>query len=123
MQVVPQKQQVTLDAFCSEFFEKASVGRQPGIHCTFEDVECGGLVYVSLSHNTVPQSAVSRQEGAEECLGSGEENNELLVPLVGFPGGVWVRCRPRLPEYGEGRGDLLEDLVRDAQAGHVSPVL
>ncbi|KAG0713472.1 hypothetical protein GWK47_016192 [Chionoecetes opilio] len=95
----------------------------PGIHCTLEDVECGGLVHVSLSHYTVPQPAVSRQEGAEESFCPGEGNNDLLVPLVGVPGGVWVRCRPRLPECSEVRGALLEDFVRDAQAGHVSPVL
>ncbi|KAG0698395.1 hypothetical protein GWK47_026056 [Chionoecetes opilio] len=101
----------------------AAGGHQPGIHCTLEDVECGGLVYVSLSHYTVPQPAVSRQEGAEESLCPGEGHNELLVPLVGVPGGVWVRCRPRLPECSEVRGALLEDFVSDAQAGHVSPVL
>ncbi|KAG0694169.1 hypothetical protein GWK47_027286 [Chionoecetes opilio] len=70
------------------------------------------LVHVSLSHYTVPQPAVSRQEGAEEGLCSGEGALSCWSLLWASLVEKWVRCPPRLPEYSEVRGALFEDFVR-----------
>lgn len=59
------------------------------------------------------------QGGAEEGLRPGEGDGELLVPRVGVPGGVRMRCHPRLPECSE----VLVYLVYGTQASHIPTVL